>query len=287
MLILERPWTRQPQGPFQLAPGLAPAFLALPAFGAIASKPMTYPAKLYSPAIYYDGLSNTTVRKVGSQSGLGAEHNSGDTYAPTFKRENSSFEAYIEVPNGSDYTWIFQADIAGYQGTNPGFYRSVGGTGNNFLLWPTSGLWIRHNAADFTSTSGRITGPVTVVARVRSAANVSAWLNGRRVINASTAVATDGLAGSAAPRWFGKNGDLSAVTERLYGVFNLIGLLWEAPADGWCQSISINPWQLFAPRRILIPTAAAAGYTHPTLSLATATEITATGFKPRVTYTFA
>ena len=32
---------------------------------------------------------------------------------------------------------------------------------------------------------------------------------------------------------------------------------------------------------------AAAGYTHPTLSLATATEIGATSFKPRVTYTFA
>ena len=48
-----------------------------------------------------------------------------------------------------------------------------------------------------------------------------------------------------------------------------------------------DPWQLFASRRIPIPTPAAAGYTHPTLSAATATEITATSFKPRVTYTFA
>jgi hypothetical protein len=31
---------------------------------------------------------------------------------------------------------------------------------------------------------------------------------------------------------------------------------------------------------------ASTGYTHPTLSAVTATEITATGFKPRVTYTF-
>jgi hypothetical protein len=30
----------------------------------------------------------------------------------------------------------------------------------------------------------------------------------------------------------------------------------------------------------------AGGYTHPTLSTVTATEITATSFKPRVTYTF-
>ena len=59
------------------------------------------------------------------------------------------------------------------------------------------------------------------------------------------------------------------------------------PAATILASVTANPWQLFAPQQIIIPTPAAAGYTHPTLSLATATEITATGFKPRVTYTFA
>jgi hypothetical protein len=34
------------------------------------------------------------------------------------------------------------------------------------------------------------------------------------------------------------------------------------------------------------PSSAGGGYTHPTLSAVTATEITATSFKPRVTYTF-
>ena len=46
-----------------------------------------------------------------------------------------------------------------------------------------------------------------------------------------------------------------------------------------------NKWSMFAPRRIYIPTAAAAGYTHPTLSLATATEITSTTARGRVTAT--
>lgn len=42
------------------------------------------------------------------------------------------------------------------------------------------------------------------------------------------------------------------------------------------------------PRSVYLPIpAAAAGYTHPTLSLATATEIGTTSFKPSVTYTFA
>ena len=52
-------------------------------------------------------------------------------------------------------------------------------------------------------------------------------------------------------------------------------------------TVAQNPWQLFAPRRIYIPTASAAGYTHPTLSLATATEITSTTARGRVTATAA
>ncbi len=50
---------------------------------------------------------------------------------------------------------------------------------------------------------------------------------------------------------------------------------------------SRDPWQIFKPQQIIIPTPAAAGYTHPTLSAATALEIGATSFKPSVTYTFA
>jgi hypothetical protein len=51
-------------------------------------------------------------------------------------------------------------------------------------------------------------------------------------------------------------------------------------------SLYNDPWQLFQPSRIYIPQATAAGYTHPTLSVATALEISATSFKPSVTYTF-
>ncbi len=57
--------------------------------------------------------------------------------------------------------------------------------------------------------------------------------------------------------------------------------------DGLAAALSANPWQLFALQQIIIPTPAAAGYTHPTLSAATALEIGATSFKPSVTYTFA
>ena len=50
----------------------------------------------------------------------------------------------------------------------------------------------------------------------------------------------------------------------------------------------LNAWaSRLPPQQIIIPTPAATGYTHPTLSAATALEIGATSFKPSVTYTFA
>ena len=52
--------------------------------------------------------------------------------------------------------------------------------------------------------------------------------------------------------------------------------------------LTANPWQLFAPRRIWVPVAAAGGATLPTLSNATFVpgSVTATSFRPRVTATY-
>ena len=67
--------------------------------------------------------------------------------------------------------------------------------------------------------------------------------------------------------------------------------LWNVDiAETAAKLFSVEPWALYEDDNLVlkVPTpAAAGGYTHPTLSAATATEITATGFKPRVTYTFA
>ena len=55
---------------------------------------------------------------------------------------------------------------------------------------------------------------------------------------------------------------------------------WEQGDDGSASSrVTPTGWEQVS--------AATPTYTHPTLSLATATEIGATSFKPRVTYTFA
>ncbi len=67
--------------------------------------------------------------------------------------------------------------------------------------------------------------------------------------------------------------------------------------DEWVQGMTLtqasspaladHPRIIYPRRRSDIWVPAVTGYTHPTLSLATATEIGATSFKPRVTYTFA
>lgn len=51
-------------------------------------------------------------------------------------------------------------------------------------------------------------------------------------------------------------------------------------------ALTINPWQLFKPRRAVFHASAAAGYTHPTLSNARMGSMTATGGVPKVDYAF-
>jgi hypothetical protein len=49
------------------------------------------------------------------------------------------------------------------------------------------------------------------------------------------------------------------------------------------RSLSVNPWQIFAPRRIDIPAPAAAA-TAPTITALSARLITATSAQPRISY---
>lgn len=59
----------------------------------------------------------------------------------------------------------------------------------------------------------------------------------------------------------------------------------EALSDDEIVSLSRNPWQLFEPRRILVPVSVG-GATIPTLSLPGVTEIGTTSARPRVTVTW-
>lgn len=86
-------------------------------------------------------------------------------------------------------------------------------------------------------------------------------------------------------------GELNAKTYLVVGLYSFDGPGGVAEPDaGWLLteeqglSLSGNPWQLFEPRRILVPQAAASGL--PTLGTVSATTITSSGFRPSVTYTY-
>ena len=68
------------------------------------------------------------------------------------------------------------------------------------------------------------------------------------------------------------------------GSVYLVAAWREALPAAVMTRLTANPWQLFAPRRLLVPVAAGGGI--PTLSAATVFAITANSAQPRVTVTF-
>ena len=65
---------------------------------------------------------------------------------------------------------------------------------------------------------------------------------------------------------------------------NYVSFIWNrALTAAEVATVNANPWQLFAPRRIYIPTAAAAA-TAPTITALSAINITATSAQPQITY---
>lgn len=67
------------------------------------------------------------------------------------------------------------------------------------------------------------------------------------------------------------------------GEFTYFAAFNRALSDAELISVATNPWQLFKPLRIYIPTAAAAA-TAPTITALSAINITATSAQPQITY---
>ena len=76
--------------------------------------------------------------------------------------------------------------------------------------------------------------------------------------------------------------------ENLLGNYYMAALWQRQISSAEVAQLTAKPWQLFAPRRIWVPVAAAGGATLPTLSNATFVpgSVTATSFRPRVTATY-
>jgi hypothetical protein len=71
-----------------------------------------------------------------------------------------------------------------------------------------------------------------------------------------------------------------------YGAIHFVFMFNINIGAQWQLSLFDNPWQLCAPRQIIVPYAAPSGYTHPTLSAATLVPAGGNTYQPRVSYTF-
>lgn len=145
-------------------------------------------------------------------------------------------------------------------------------------------LWRNANDSGFVevvSTSGAapLNTPIVFAAK-KAGSTLTVWRNG--LLEQTVSNVDNGTSNISGDLAYGPQGSGSACGTELY----LASWSPVAVADVEMQNLGRNPWQLFAPRRILVPTVAAS--TLPTLSAATFVpgSLTSSGFRPRVTATW-
>jgi hypothetical protein len=147
------------------------------------------------------------------------------------------------------------------------------------ITWGTdwAGAW---NGANQQTLSGLSDGDLVVICSSISQTGARLFAQGRLLgtksgssFTISTASAAVGITGIANTTSGGARNPLA------------LSAAWARTlSDEEAQSLTANPWQLFAPRRIWVPQAAITG--APTLSTAEIAAYTSTTARPRVTLTF-
>jgi hypothetical protein len=149
------------------------------------------------------------------------------------------------------------------------------------------------DCANSTSGSGRLSVSFTkslnweTLVFYSGARGREVWRNGIRIASSTTTTAP--VVGNTAnvPLYIGASSSATLTA----GDNDDVALFVVSSGKDWTAGEIIN-WSrdpygsTFEPRLFVVPAVVASSYTHPTLSAVTATEITATSFKPRVTYTF-
>ena len=257
MLILERPWTRQPQV-------------------AVAAKPTGIGAGLVA---YGTGAVNNDWEAVNGPTRTVGEKGIGCTFVSASSQYVKKNLVLLQPLT------VFALVKLATLNTNQG-YISIGGSDQRHLLYSSN------TATWFFSGSGGTYGQAagggaltaglwySLVGRAQSSTSRQVFINGIQRGTDTTAVSPTAsslcVAGaswsSGAPQaGFYLNGDMA-----VWGVWN------RALTDGEIMSLYVNPWQIFS-RRIPIPTPAAAA-SAPTITALSAIGITATSAQPRITY---
>lgn len=279
MLILERPWTRQPQG----AVGIAPAFAGSVGF-------------LCNP-----GLSNTfdiatrkfstatgTITNGPTQRGMAGKASSTNntrlTWSTTPVATTAQGYAMLVVANPAAASTLRRAFILGDESASA-YTQSALAFNSGKTSSSTSGVFACFEYSSGFKTSadssaGVIDGGWHVFIANRTAANdMRLYVDGVDKTASSTSVA--GISLTAAVKLHGSAGS----TDQGYAQDIALACVFTRSLSlGEIAMLGANPWQIFAPRRITIPTAAAAAGV-PTLSASTYVtgSLTSTGWRPQVT----
>ena len=266
MLTRRVPWTRQPQGPTRLNSSWRSLGLV----------------RAYVPGgqvLTTAGAPTTVVNQFGHGFSTQA---GGDAYIEPFS---------TSLISGAD-RWTIVAAFATTQATTPNgrciyserpnatqIIKMTVGANDNFAR-----IVVRNSSSVLTQaigTSNVRDGTPKVVAGVRYAdTDHRIFVNGvQEVLNTG---GVGNLFGTAATPYIG-NDQQDATTSIFTGGIALVALFREALQPAQIKSLADNPWQLFEPRQIYIPTAEAAS--GPTVLAVTPTTIGSTSHRPRYTWT--
>ena len=278
MLILERPWTRQPQTASidlsnPLATGLVFDFDVVSARNRLGKFATNYGSTISASSV---GL------------------------ARSFTRASSQYVDCGDLESwdvgGSNFTFqfLFRMRSAASSATRFQLLSKDSATGRQ--LWVELNIKA-DNSSDNSFTVVWLNGTLNQSRTPANSLNVGTWHNcfGQRLGN-SVNYWIDGIAQSVthiAANWV----DVASTTTplllgaRSYAANNdyfngdiSIARFWNrALRSDEVSALSANPWQLFQPRRIYIPTATAAA-SAPTITALSAIGITATSAQPRITY---
>jgi hypothetical protein len=232
---------------------------------------------------------------------LGSAKRSVNVDGLTFESTSSTADGYYwELPASSPLyspTTKLSAIVFGstVQGVSGAFLSVPYGTGwegpyASFTLYPLSTNQVRFLfaysssafsfkdfAAGYIASTGRAVYGIT-----RNAENVIAYRNGEQ-IDSGTSLSASAIDWGAKQPLTLFNRSSSSVGEGRVGASAVVLIFGRELSAGDMRSLSVNPWQIFAPRRIDIPAPAAAA-TAPTITALSARLITATSAQPRISY---
>ena len=262
MLILERPRTRQPQGFAEVAQKYKPAL-------AVCVTPYGPPYGGNPPA--RQPIAGTMAWQFLSTSAeyidTGITPTGSECTVLVVARQSTVASIQIVFSSRSAYNTDGIELVVGQAGSGTSQVRvDTSGTAQQTVTSTIAGLDNNNFHAYLVSW--------------RAGSGADYWVDG---VLQATSSALNGTLSSSQPLYIANRGG----TVYQCGVA-LLACWNQKLSPGDAKELSANPWQLFAPQQIIIPTAAAAASSLPTLSASTYVpgSLTSTGWRPRVTAQF-